>query len=108
LTGAALLPTHGVGADLRHRSPELDARQEGAAGAGDVHGAECFAGVEEAVGGAGVVIKPMIFPVSLLPKAVVLVACGTLMGVNTPAWSRKPWDPVASGRSSTITSVITA
>jgi hypothetical protein len=27
---------------------------------------------------------------------------GTLIGVNTPAWSRKPWDPVASNQPPTM------
>jgi hypothetical protein len=55
------------------------------------------AGVDEAVDDAGgVAVEARDLPLSLAPKAVILVASGTLMGVNTPAWSRKPWDPLHS------------
>ena len=56
LPGEAMLLTQGVGADARHRSPVLDPRQLGIAGAGDVHGAEGPAGVDEAVTVVGGVV----------------------------------------------------
>jgi hypothetical protein len=53
LTGEAVCLIEGVGVDAGDRSPVLDARQLGAAGARNVYGAEGPTGIDEAVGIAG-------------------------------------------------------
>src|SRR5262245_1079567 len=49
-SGEAVLPTYGVGADAGHCAVILDAGEQGAPGARDVHRAESPAGKDEAVG----------------------------------------------------------
>ena len=98
LADEAVLLIQGVGADTRNRSSVLDACQLGTAGACTVHGANEAVAI---VGGVGVEAGDL--------PGVVDAERGRAGGerkvdggVNTPAWSRKPWDPVASNHCPTM------
>ena len=86
-----------------NRSSVLDACQLSTPGAWNVHCAEGRTGVNETVGiagGVGVVAGDLAGVVDAERGRA--RGEGKLIGVNTPAWSRNPWEAVASDHCPTM------
>jgi hypothetical protein len=99
-------PNQGVGIDARNRSSVLDACQLSTAGACNVHCAEGRTGVNETVsiaGGVGVVAGDL---AGVVDAERGRAGGGKLIGVNTPAWSRKPWEAAASDHCPTMSPAV--